>query len=110
MKHARAIEALQIAKDVCDTNAPINEVEGNIAQAELERWNSGEYADAIDALTNPLPSTHQIGDRVVITDLVVSGVKFTEGKVHYELQLPPVDIERFQMAFTVDSCFVKKVE
>lgn len=45
-----AINALQIAKDVCDTNAPINEAAGNMAQAQLEREHSAAFAKAIAVL------------------------------------------------------------
>lgn len=45
-----AIVSLSIAKDVCDNNAPINEAQGNIEQAALERQNSIEYGAAIKIL------------------------------------------------------------
>ena len=45
-----AIETLRVAKAQCDNNAPINEAEGNIEQAALERQNSVEYAKAIEIL------------------------------------------------------------
>ena len=45
-----AIEQLEIAKDVCDVNAPINEAEGNADQAALERRNSAVFAQAIEVL------------------------------------------------------------
>lgn len=50
MKHAVAIEELQIAKDVCDNNAPINEAEGNTDQAALERARSAAIDESIEAL------------------------------------------------------------
>lgn len=45
-----AVAVLEIAKDVCDTNAPINARAGKAAQAKLERANSAEYATAIRTL------------------------------------------------------------
>lgn len=50
MTHEAAITVLQIAKDVCDNNRPINMAEGNTEQAELERENSIAYGEAIEAL------------------------------------------------------------
>lgn len=50
MTHEAAITVLQIAKDVCDTNRPINLDRGNTEQAELERTNSIAYGEAIEAL------------------------------------------------------------
>lgn len=50
MTHEAAITVLQIAKDVCLSNAPINIAEGNFEQAKLEQKNALSYARAIEAL------------------------------------------------------------
>lgn len=50
MKHAAAIEQLTISAEVCETNAPISEAEGNHEQAELERKNASAYRAAIARL------------------------------------------------------------
>ncbi len=50
MKHLAAIEQLKISAEVCENNAPINEAEGNISQAALERDNAAAYREAIQAL------------------------------------------------------------
>lgn len=45
-----AIIQLDISRDVLRTNAPINEREGNHAQAKLERTNAIDYTAAINQL------------------------------------------------------------
>lgn len=45
-----AIAALASATEVCETNAPINEREGDRAQAALERSNADNYREAIRKL------------------------------------------------------------
>lgn len=50
MKHAEAIAQLEISAQVCETNAPINEAEGNHEQAQLERDNAAAYRAAIAVL------------------------------------------------------------
>lgn len=45
-----AIEELAIAKKTNDTNAPINEREGQIKQALLERENSRSFQKAMQTL------------------------------------------------------------
>ncbi|CRM73359.1 MULTISPECIES: hypothetical protein [Pseudomonas] len=50
MKHASAIAQLTISAEICEKNAPINEVEGNHEQAELERNNAVAYRAAIARL------------------------------------------------------------
>lgn len=50
MKHLAAIEQLKISAEVCENNAPINEDEGNISQAALERDNAAAYREAIQVL------------------------------------------------------------
>lgn len=45
-----AVSSLQVAAEVCETNAPINEARGDIAQAKLERDNAAEYRAAIKRL------------------------------------------------------------
>lgn len=47
MKHAAAIAQLEVSAQVCETNAPINEAEGNHEQAKLERDNAAAYRVAI---------------------------------------------------------------
>lgn len=47
MKHAAAIAQLEVSAQVCETNAPINEAEGNHEQAKLERDNAVAYRAAI---------------------------------------------------------------
>ena len=48
LSHAQA--TLQVAKDVVDNNAPINEAEGNHEQAQLERDTSASIAEAQEIL------------------------------------------------------------
>lgn len=50
MKHLTAIEQLKISAETCETNAPINEAEGNLDQAALERSNAAAYREAIQVL------------------------------------------------------------
>ncbi len=50
MKHKAAIAQLVISAEVCENNAPINEAEGNHAQAKLERENAASYRAAIAEL------------------------------------------------------------
>lgn len=50
MKHEAAIAQLLISAETCENNAPINEAEGNHAQAALERQNAEGYRGAIAAL------------------------------------------------------------
>lgn len=50
MQHAAAIANLKISAEVCETNAPINEAEGNHDQAKLERDNAESYRAAIASL------------------------------------------------------------
>lgn len=45
-----ALTALQIAAEIAENNAPINEREGNFAQAELEHRTSRECRQAMSAL------------------------------------------------------------
>lgn len=47
-----AINELEIALDVVETNAPINEAEGNLEQAELERTVAESCRAAIELLKN----------------------------------------------------------
>lgn len=47
MKHESAIAQLEISVQVCETNAPINDAEGNHEQAQLERDNAAAYRAAI---------------------------------------------------------------
>jgi hypothetical protein len=50
-RRVSAVEALRIAAEVCETNAPINDRRGDADQAALERQNSAEYREAIDVLS-----------------------------------------------------------
>ena len=50
MNHESAIAQLTISAEVCETNAPINEAEGNHDQAALERSNAAAYRAAIARL------------------------------------------------------------
>lgn len=50
MKHLAAIAQLTVSAEICETNAPINEREGNHEQAELERSNAVAYREAIARL------------------------------------------------------------
>lgn len=50
MDFQAAIAQLLIAAETCDTNAPINEAEGNHEQAKLERENARDYRLAIASL------------------------------------------------------------
>jgi hypothetical protein len=50
MNHATAIAQLAQAAEICEHNAPINEAEGDHAQAALERSNARHYRAAIAAL------------------------------------------------------------
>ena len=50
MKYAAAIATLEMALDVCDTNAPINFARGDFEQAQLERENAAKFGEAIEAL------------------------------------------------------------
>lgn len=50
MQFAAAIAQLQINAEICENNAPINEAEGNLEQAALERSNAKSYRDTIAAL------------------------------------------------------------
>lgn len=47
MKHLTAIEQLKISAEICENNAPINETEGSLEQAALERENATAYREAI---------------------------------------------------------------
>lgn len=50
MNFSAAISQLYIKAETCETNAPINEAEGDIDQAQLERDNAKSYRDAIAVL------------------------------------------------------------
>jgi hypothetical protein len=50
MQHA--IAALQAAKEVAETNEPINRAEGNTDQADLELIVAQECGEAIEILEN----------------------------------------------------------
>lgn len=50
MKYADAIAQLTISAEVCETNAPINDAEGNHEQAALERKNAQSFRAAISRL------------------------------------------------------------
>lgn len=50
MKYDSAIAQLTISAEVCETNAPINEAEGNHEQAAIERKNAQSFRDAIARL------------------------------------------------------------
>lgn len=45
-----AINTLEIALSVMETNEPINRAEGNIEQADLELANATDYRKALDIL------------------------------------------------------------
>ncbi len=49
-KMEHAITQLEIALDIVETNAPINEAEGNLEQAQLERECAASYRAAIEKL------------------------------------------------------------
>jgi Zn finger protein HypA/HybF involved in hydrogenase expression len=48
----QAITQLEIALEVVETNAPINEAEGNLEQVQLERECAASYRAAIERLKN----------------------------------------------------------
>ncbi len=45
-----AISALYVALDVVETNAPINEAEGNIEMAQKERESAEDFRKALELL------------------------------------------------------------
>lgn len=49
-KHAAAIDQLERSAEICETNAPIHEAEGNAAQAQLSRANATAYREAAAVL------------------------------------------------------------
>lgn len=46
-----SIAQLQVALETVETNAPINEAEGNVDQAKLEREHAASFREAIQLLT-----------------------------------------------------------
>lgn len=89
-----AITCLELALETMNTNAPINEAEGNLGQSDLERLNAASYRKALDVLRcDKLISQFQLDEAVTFTTEgpdpkpgTIRAVKYTRGKVLYDVE------------------------
>lgn len=72
MNFEAAIEQLTISAETCENNAPINQAEGNLDQAGLERSNAEGYRSAIAMLERCTTNT------VIVKRIVDGGICETD--------------------------------